>query len=113
MLDVVGVVFDDVCVEVEDCVPDVVAAFPVEVDDVVGVVFIEVDVELVVPALAELLGPAMLTGVVHQLVAKVVVVLPEVCDPVTVTGGVTVVGLELVAVLDELWVLAVPPLMVG
>jgi hypothetical protein len=47
------------------------------------------------------------------LVLKVVVVLPEVCVPVIVTGGVTVVGLELVAVFDELWVLAVPPLIVG
>jgi hypothetical protein len=47
------------------------------------------------------------------LVVKFAVVLPEVCDPVTVTGGVTVVGFELVAVFVELWVLAVPPLMVG
>jgi len=47
------------------------------------------------------------------LVVKVVVVLPDVCVPVIVTGGVTVMGFELVAVFDELWVLAVPPLIVG
>ena len=47
------------------------------------------------------------------MVVKVAVVLPDVCDPVIVTGGVTVVGLELVEVFVALWVLAVPPLIVG
>jgi len=117
----VGVELDEVCVEVEleDCALDGLDELPVEDDVVDGIVFVEVDVEFAVPALAELLVPEVLTGAVHHLVVKVVVVLPVVCDPVTVTGGLTVtggvtmVGFELVAVFDELWVLAVPPLIVG
>jgi hypothetical protein len=78
----------------------------VEVDD-------DVDVELPVAALADSPAPEPPTGAVHHLVIKVAVVFPEVCDALEVTGWVTVVGLELVAVFEELWVLAVPPLMVG
>jgi len=47
------------------------------------------------------------------LVVKVAVVLPLDCEPAIVIGGVTVVGFEVAAVFDELWVLAVPPLIVG
>ena len=76
-------------------------------------VVVEVDVPLAVPALADPPVPEPFEGAVHHLVMKVAVVLPVECDPVTVTGGFTVVGFELVAVFDELCVLAVPPLIVG
>lgn len=100
-------VFDVVAVWFGDVVEQLV--FVVGVD----VVFVEVDVELVVPALGELLLPDVFAGAVHHLVTKLDVVLPEVCVPVIVIGGVTVVGFELAAVFDELWVLDVPPLMAG
>ncbi len=87
--------------------PDVVFAAGFDV------VLVVVDVELVVPAPVELPFAEVLTGTVHHFVVKVFVVLPVVCDPVIVTGGVTLVGFELVAVFDELWVLDVPPLMFG
>jgi hypothetical protein len=99
-------------VEVEHvCVVDVVPALGFAVG--VELVFVAVDVELVVPALAQGLVPEVRAGPVHHLVMKVAVVLPAVCDPVIVTGGATMVGFELAAVFDELWVLAVPPLIVG
>ncbi len=68
-------------------------------------------------------------GVVHQLVLEAVVLLPEVWFPDSVPAGervfepagaaavvvlvVELVGVVLAAVLDELWVLAVPPLTLG
>jgi hypothetical protein len=111
VVEVVAVVDVDVEVDVDAWVGDVVA----ELVLVVGVawVFVEVDVELVVPVLFALPLPDVVAGTVHHLVVKLDVVLPEVCVPVIVTGGVTVVGFELVAVFDELWVLDVPPLMAG
>ncbi len=82
-------------------------------------VFVVVDVALVGHALEEPLVPVVPPGLVDHLVVNVAVVFPMVRDPVIVTGGVTVIGgvtvggFEHVAVFDELWVLAVPPLIVG